>query len=163
MALIKCQKCEKEISDKARICPHCNFKVTQKAKINSTIFTIGIEIILFIILIAHFIIIKKHQEKFVIGNWVSIEKSSANGGTSYDYYKFNKNGTCNERFSYELDGKIIISFSNNCNWKISHKKVNLSFEDEDNTIRYLEIDFDNNKLYELEDNDERKKTFQKYN
>ena len=30
MALIKCPKCEKEISDKAQKCIHCNYKLKNK-------------------------------------------------------------------------------------------------------------------------------------
>ena len=30
MALIKCSECGKEISDKAKKCPHCDFKINDR-------------------------------------------------------------------------------------------------------------------------------------
>lgn len=49
MALIKCSECGKEISDKAKKCPHCGFKINDITDKNNNVFYKKINIILFIL------------------------------------------------------------------------------------------------------------------
>ena len=36
MTLIKCKECNKEISDKAKSCPHCGFPIEETQNIENT-------------------------------------------------------------------------------------------------------------------------------
>ena len=37
MALIKCPECSKEVSDKAKTCPHCGYPLTNNEKTNTVL------------------------------------------------------------------------------------------------------------------------------
>ena len=37
MAMIKCPECSKDISDEARVCPHCGFKLFNSSSLLGTI------------------------------------------------------------------------------------------------------------------------------
>lgn len=37
MALIKCPECSKEVSDKAKTCPHCGYPLTNNKKTNTVL------------------------------------------------------------------------------------------------------------------------------
>lgn len=45
MALIKCNECEKEISNTVKKCPHCGAKIGEK-KINNKVIIIGMAILI---------------------------------------------------------------------------------------------------------------------
>lgn len=54
MALIKCNECGKEISDKAKVCPHCGYEMQKKNKQVKNKFSIGIKIWLILCVVACF-------------------------------------------------------------------------------------------------------------
>lgn len=54
MALIKCNECGKEISDKAKVCPHCGYEIKEENKQLKSKFNTGIKIWLILCVVACF-------------------------------------------------------------------------------------------------------------
>lgn len=65
MAMVKCPKCENEISDKARKCPHCNF-VLKKSKLKAIAISIVSIIIAFVVVCGTIIGIQNYQKNKAI-------------------------------------------------------------------------------------------------
>ena len=100
MALIKCSECGKEISDKAKKCPHCGFKKKKEIKINldflkkldkkKIILLAGLIVIILILL--SFLIIsnnkKKEEERYNnLPIKVDISMTSYYGSIDYILYE----------------------------------------------------------------------------
>ena len=63
MALIKCSECGKEISDKAKVCPHCGTKYKSENENDRKGFPTSVMFILIVIFVAVIFIIMNYNKK----------------------------------------------------------------------------------------------------
>lgn len=149
MALIKCNNCGKEISDKATTCIHCGEKVNVKNNIEKPIkkaskkgiLIIG-GVLLAIVLLAIVLVgitiflVLNHNSKSYIGKWehnITWKRGNKTTRTSYAYIELLKNGT----FNYvgytinDLENKITYSGTYNENNGIIY--VYFKYEEQDYT------------------------------
>lgn len=144
MALIKCNECGKEISDKVKECIHCGNKVNVKKdsikkqikKTNKkSIFIIGgILLVLILVRITIFLFIN-HNSKSYVGKWeqnITWKRGGKVSRESYASFELLKNGTFNYvGYSKNMDDKIIYSGTYNKNNGIIY--VYFKYEEQDYT------------------------------
>lgn len=82
MALIKCPECGKEISNKAKVCPHCGIKIRSGALKISAIFLVGIFVV-----VSFFFIVTNKMRKYERANM-----AFENGDYEIAYNLFSKLG-----------------------------------------------------------------------
>lgn len=141
MALIKCNECKKEISDKAFTCPHCGYRnsiTLNKKYLYISVFIIIIITILFISISSH---IDKSKNKLVgktfIHNGYDIIYTDLSGNVlnRYDWQKAHEGDLRTEKIDVEIKYDFI-----------SSSKVVYIYTKEKNTRKYT-------CSYELDKND----------
>lgn len=153
MALVICDNCGKEISDKATNCIHCGKKVnTQKSNKTKPIRKLSkksiliIGSILFIIVIVNITIFLflNHESKNYIGKWeqnITWKQGDKIIGTGYSYIELLKNGVFNFYNSNSSNEEISYNGTYNENNGIIY--VYFKYENQDYTGKLY---IDNNKL-----------------
>ena len=63
MAMIKCKECGKEISDKAKKCPHCGIKYKSESENDRKGFPTGLMFILIVIFVAVIFLMMNYNKK----------------------------------------------------------------------------------------------------
>lgn len=147
MALIKCNKCGKEISDKAKKCIHCNcpIKNENKKRKNTRYLIFGIIIFIFVILIV------KATNVLLYGLDYKEDISSINNKNSkqkvINYLVENKNATCNDNkcsytsiFDFYGMGEIFYTYTID----FENKKF---YREQDGLYFYVEYNYLNKKGY----------------
>lgn len=127
MALIKCNECGKEISDSAKTCIHCGYKLKKKNEKKraipaTTIYTISfIGVILFLII--GFIIYNSYKENKtikklnqIVGTW-NYTARNPNGTITYSSIAFAENGKCKIEDALYYEGKTILPQNYECTWE----------------------------------------------
>lgn len=154
MALIKCDNCGKEISDKATNCVHCGKKLNTKKsnmekpikKLNKkSIFIIGGILLIIIIVSIIIFLFLNHDRKNYIGKWernITWKQGDEITGTSYSYIELLENGTFVFYESYSSSEE-----TNNINGTYNENNgiiyIYFRYDDQDNTgVLYI----DDNKL-----------------
>ena len=144
MALIKCNNCGKEISDKATTCIHCGEKVNVKNNIEKPIkkaskkgsLIIGGVLLAIVLVGITIFLVLNHNSKSYIGKWehnITWKRGNKTTRTSYAYIELLKNGT----FNYvgytinDLENKITYSGTYNENNGIIY--VYFKYEEQDYT------------------------------
>ena len=128
MALIKCNNCGKEISDKATTCIHCGEKVNiknnaekpiKKASKKGILIIGGILLATILVGVTIFLVLN-HNSKSYIGKWehnITWKRGNKTTRTSYAYIELLKNGTFNYAGydTNDLENKITYSGTYNEN------------------------------------------------
>lgn len=153
MALIICDNCGKEISDKATNCIHCGKKVNTK-KSNKTkpirklskksILIIGSILFIIVIVSITIFLFLNHESKNYIGKWeqnITWKQGDKTIGTGYSYIELLKNGVFNFYNSNSSNEEISYNGTYNENNGIIY--VYLKYENQDYTGKLY---IDNNKL-----------------
>ena len=162
--MIKCNECEKNISNKAKTCPHCGIKtqygINESKKMVQLILII-ICVTVFISIITGIMLLNKTASSEIVGVWSNSKPFSRKNvlgtytGVETTIYTFSKDGSCNERitevgtrtsrvlqneqFVYE-DTPHSSTVSNNCNYSINLSKSKLTIFYLDDYNECLEID-----------------------
>ena len=136
MALIKCNKCGKEISDKARKCPHCGIKC--KNENDRKDFLIGMMFILIVIFVAVIFLIMNYNKK---------DYNNSTSGTEESTNEIIENGneikTKNEfdKIKESNNSSIVVIISDDCKYCEIFKPILEDVIQEYNiNIYYLNID-----------------------
>ena len=93
MALIKCPKCDKKISDKAESCPHCGYSFEKKVSNNGNLVNLKGKwnnkyfLVILLILVGGYFIFFNNPKENTSNNPNTELKPNANGN-----YEFNQNG-----------------------------------------------------------------------
>ena len=144
MALIKCNNCGKEISDKATTCIHCGEKLNVKNNVEKPIkkaskkgiLIIGGVLLAIVLVGITIFLVLNHNSKSYIGKWehnITWKRGNKTTRTSYAYIELLKNGT----FNYvgytinDLENKITYSGTYNENNGIIY--VYFKYEEQDYT------------------------------
>ena len=160
MALIKCNNCGKEISDKATTCIHCGEKLNVKNNVEKQIkkaskkgiLIIGGVLLAIVLVGITIFLVLNHNSKIYIGKWehnITWKRGNKTTRTSYAYIELLKNGT----FNYagydinDLENKITYSGTYNENNGIIY--IYFKYEEQDyNDKLYI----NDNKLCMYEEN-----------
>lgn len=127
MALIKCAECGKEISDSAKTCIHCGYKLKKKKEkkiklSTTTIYTISFIGVILIFIIGFTIynsyVANKTTKKLnqIVGTWNYTAKNP-NGTITYSSISFAENGKCKMEDALYYEGKTILPQKYECTWE----------------------------------------------
>lgn len=144
MALIKCNNCGKEISDKATTCIHCGEKVNiknnaekpiKKASKKGILIIGGILLATILVGVTIFLVLN-HNSKSYIGKWehnITWKRGNKTPRTSYAYIELLKNGTFNYA-GYDInDLENKITYSGTYNESNGIIYVYFKYEEQDYT------------------------------
>lgn len=144
MALIKCNNCGKEISDKATTCIHCGKKVNVKNNVEKPIkkaskkgiLIIGGVLLAIVLIGITIFLVLNHNSKSYIGKWehnITWKRGNKTIRTSYAYIELLKNGTFNYA-GYDInDLENKITYSGTYNESNGIIYVYFKYEEQDYT------------------------------
>lgn len=136
MALIKCNECGKEISDKAKKCPHCGTKYKSKNENDRKGFPTGLMFILIVIFVAVIFLMMNYNKKDY-NNLTSGIKKNTNEIIGNEIKTKNEFDKIKKSKNYS----IVVVISNNCHYSEIFKPILEDLIQEYNVnIYYLNID-----------------------
>ena len=140
MALIKCSECGKEISDKAKKCPHCGIKCKNEKDVK--VFPTSVMFILIVIFVAVIFLMMNYNKKDY-NNSTSGIKENTNEIIENENENENEIKTKNEfdKIKKSKNYSIVVVISNNCSYSEIFKPILEDVIQEYNVnIYYLNID-----------------------
>lgn len=149
MSLIKCPECEKDISDKAKSCPNCGYKV--KKPIDKKIIAIGCTVAVVIILFIFFLV--RDNSSSVAGEWVIDYYITDNGEIKQENiseYYGEQFQTANSAFSVVFESKGTVTLNLPTYEGTETIARECDYEIKGNDI-FLSANGDRNRTFEIKD------------
>ena len=123
MAMIMCPECGKEISDKAKRCPSCGFKIKNRRK--KIVFLLGVIIIILIVLILGGLLIRNYNNNNDTQNEkeTTIEKTDSTSDT-----KETEGFEEDKKQSETITKNKLVTVDGNCEFKITGYTIDAIIE-----------------------------------